>query len=473
MVKDSGRSLLHDQEDTLSETVVSEEGALYGVSREFERQVLDALDENDVSRLEALIRPYHAADIADFIQMLRPDDRRRFITATKTFLNPDILVELDDPIREEVLEALDTRDIAAAATDLDTDDALELIEDLDDEQQREVLRALPAGERAILEEGLTYPADSAGRMMQHEVVCVPPFWTVKETITFIREMEDMDMDYYDIYVVDPKHHPIGEIPLGKLLRSAPHKPVSEIMSVDLHPIPVTTDQEEVALTFQHYALVSAPVVDPTGRMVGMITVDDVVHVIKEEAEEDIMHLANVKESDLHAPIVTTAYWRMRWLFVTLLTSLLASLVISQFQDAIQKVTALAFLMPIAAALGGSAGMQVVTIIVRALATRTLRKGDTWRAVGKEVSVSLLVGTFFALSAGMVVAFWMHDLALSVVLFLGIFLNMLWAAFGGTLVPIFLDYLDLDPAVSAGPILMTTTDILGFAIFLGLATLLLL
>ncbi len=445
------------------------EESLYGASGEFKRQVLDALEMDAPYNLQVLLKDRHAADIADLIRLLRPDDRQRFLTAARFSLNPEVLVKIDDSLRFEVLEILGTRAVASAVAALNTDDALELVEGLDKEQQREILQAMPAAERTILEEALTYPEDSAGRMMQREMVSVPPFWTVQEAITFIHEMEDIATHYYDIYVIDPQHRPLGEIPLGRLLKHPLDQPVSEIMSTNLHLIPVTTDQEQVAFTFQHYALVSAPVIDTRGRMVGMITVDDVVNVINEEAEEDIMHLANVRESDFYAPVITTAYWRVRWLIVTLLTSLLASFVIAQFQGAIQQITALAFLMPISAAMGGSSGMQVVTIVVRALATRALRKGNTWRAVGKEVSVGFLVGGVLAITSASVVGLWMHNVELAIVLGVGILINMLWAAFAGTLVPIILDYLDLDPAVSAGPILMTTTDIFGFAIFLWLAT----
>ena len=446
---------------------------LYGASREFERQVLTVLEQNNRDDLQHMLAERHAADIADLILILRPDDRYRFLTAAKFFLNADTLAELDDSIRDNVLDILGLNVIAAAVTDLDTDDAVELIEDLTVEEQRQVLQAIPAGERAMLEEAMTYPLDSAGRMMQRDIVSVPPFWTVGETLSFIRETEGVTNKYYDIYVVGNKHKLIGKVPLGILLKHSADIVLSTIMVTDLHPIPVATDQEKVAHIFQHYALVSAPVIDSIGHIVGMITVDDVVHVIHEEAEEDIMHLANVRESDFYVPVVTTAYWRMRWLVVTLLTSLMASIVIAQFQGAIQQMTALAFFMPIGAAMGGAAGMQVVTIVVRALATQALRQGHTWRAIRKEVSVSLIVGGSFALVAGLIVGFWMHNIKLAWVLSLGIFFNMLWAAFAGTLVPIVLDHFDLDPAVSAGPILMTTTDILGFAIFLGLATLILL
>lgn len=459
--------------DSLSADGLIDEESLYGASRELQTQVLELLDQEDIFHLHEIMEEFHAADIADLIRSLRPDDRYRFLQATKRFISPDVLSELDPSVREDVFEVLGTRAIAAAVTDLETDDALEIIEEMDPLQQQEVLNAIPADERAILEEVLTYPEQSAARLMQTEVVCVPPFWTTEQAIDFIRNNQDLANNFYDIYVVDPKNHPIGKIPVATLLKQPLDRSVEEIMSSDLHLITVTRDQEEVAMAFRHYALVSAPVVDTTGRIVGMITVDDIVHVINEEAEEDILLMANVSESDFNESIWTTSYWRIRWLVVTLLSSLLASLVISHFQTSIQHITALAFLMPIVAAMGGSSGMQVVTITVRALSTRLLKEGDTFRAVRKEIYVGLIMGALFAIIGGCLTYLWVDDAALGVILGAGLLLNMLWAALAGTVVPIILEKLDLDPAISAGPILITTTDILGFAIFLGLATLFLL
>lgn len=462
------------ERDLLSEEASKSEGQkLYGASDNLRERTLTALSTQDSASLSTLLEEEHAADIADLIRVLKTEDRRLFLESVRFTLPSEVLSELDESVREEVFEILGTSSLAVAVTDLNTDDALDLIEDLDVEQQKEILRAVPAGERAILEEGLGYPEESAGRLMQQEVVCVPPFWTVGEAISFIRDTDEVSDSLYTIYVVDPRHHPVGEIALSTLFKHPLDTQLSDIMSVDIRLIPVMEDQEKVGHLFRHYALVSAPVVDASGRIVGMITFDDVLTVIEEEAEEDLMLISKVSESDFYEPVMTTAHWRARWLIVILLTTLLASLVISYFEATLQQITALAFLLPINSAMGGSSGMQVVTVVVRALATNSLRDHDTWRAVGKEISVSLLIGSFFALFTGGVVTLWLNDWPLGIILGLGLFCNMVWAAFAGTLIPIIIHRLKLDPAISAGPILATTTDIFGFAIFLGLATLFLL
>jgi magnesium transporter len=450
----------------------NQDETLYGVSKKLEQEIEEALDQNNFAQVQGLIENLHAADVADLIKSLKADHRRYFIEAIKDTINPDILAELEDSIRREVFEVLGVQGIAEAVSDLESDDALDVIQDLEDKEKEEVLKAIPAVERAIIEEVLTYPEDSAGRLMQREMVCVPTFWTAGEAVAFIRSGIDLPENFYTIYVVDPRHHPIGEIALSKLLKHPSDTPVSKIMDSDLHEIPVIKDQEEVAALFRHYGLVSAPVIDASGRIVGMITVDDVVDVIEQEAEEDIMLMAKVSESDFNAPLMTISYWRIRWLIITLVNTLLASFVISQFQASIQKITALSFLMTINAAMGGNSGMQVVTIVVRALATRTLREGDTWRAVIKEVAVGLVTSGFFSIVLGTIAAFWSHDIYLGIILAVALICNMLWAAFAGTILPIFIDRLGLDPAISAGPILTTTTDVFGYAVFLGLATILL-
>lgn len=465
MVHNSDAPFLHEEEQR--------DESLYGATKELQHEVLKALSHHDVEHLNRIVENSHAADIADLILVLKPDDRYAFTLAAKQFISPEILSNLDLSVRDEVFDILGTRAIAAAVTDLETDDALELIEELDAEQQQEILNAIPADERAILEEVLTYPEGSAGRMMQTEVVCVPPFWSTKQVIDFIRENPEISPNFYDIYVVDPKNHPIGKVSLAVLLKQPLEKSVEDLMDHDLHLISVSRDREEVAMAFGHYNLVSAPVIEPSGRIVGMITVDNIVEVINEEAEEDMMLMANVSESDFGENIWTTSYWRIRWLIVSLLSSLLSALVISHFQASIQQITALAFLMPIAASMGGSSGMQVVTITVRALSNRILREGNIFRSVMKEIYVGIIIGCFFAISTGILTAFWVDSVAMGVILGAGLVLNILWGAFSGVIVPIILEKLDLDPAISAGPIIITTTDIFGFAIFLGLATLFLL
>ncbi|MCE2951826.1 MAG: magnesium transporter [Alphaproteobacteria bacterium] len=432
-------------------------------------QALHALEEGNHEALISLATDYHAADVADLLEALTSDDRRAFLDIVKFDLPAEVVSELDESVREEVFEILGPAGVAAVMAELHTDDALDLLVDLDEDQQRDILSSVSAGDRALLEEGLSYPEDSAGRLMQQEIVCVPPFWTVAEAIDFVREMEAVSDNLYDIYVVDPSHQPIGGISVGSLLKNPLDVKVSDVMRTDIHPLQVTEDQERVAHLFRRYALVSAPVVDENGRIVGMITFDDVITVIDEEAEEDLLLMANVGESDFHAPVLTTAYLRTRWLLVTLFDVLVSAVVIAYFEPSIQAITALAFLMPIGANLSGSFGMQVTTVMVRALATNAVRETDTWRAVGKEVRVALIVGGGFAICCGGLASLWLMDSALGMVLAASLFLDMIWAAFAGALVPIVIDRFKLDPAISSGPIITTSTDIFGFAIFLGLAT----
>ncbi len=453
-------------EDSLKEN-------LFGVSEELVQAISSALENKDDPKIQALIKDLHAADVSDLIISLNPESRKQFVSTIKDSLNPDVLANLDIPTRVQVLKMLGPNLIAEALKSLASDDALEVLSSLGKEHQAKVLQSLPSRERAMFEKFLSYPKDSAGRLMQRELVCVPPFWTVSETINFIKNYHDLPEHFYTIYIIDPRHHPLGEISLSLLLRQQEETVVSDIMSQDMRSILVTKDQEEVAFAFRHYGLVSAPVIDETGRIVGMITVDDVVDVIGEEVEEDILHIAKVHELHVNESVTNTAYWRIRWLIITLVNTLIASFVIAQFQVSIQKMTALSFLMTINAAMGGNSGMQVVTIVVRAIATRQLRESDIWRSVSREVFVSLITGTFFAFLLGSIAAFWVNDIWLGIILAVALFCNMLWAAFAGTMLPILIHRLGLDPAVSAGPILTTTTDVFGYAIFLGLATLILL
>jgi len=441
---------------------------LYGVSQDTIRAFEEALEGEDKKQVRHLITPLHSADVAIVIEYLSPTLRHNLIEFLRPHFDPEILAQLNETIREEVVEQLGTADIAKAISKLESDDALALIEYLDEDQRKEILKSIPQAERVILEEVLTYPEDSAARLMQRETVCVPEFWTVKETLEYIAEEKNLPEQFYDIFVIDPKHTPLGEVSLSLLLRQPPSTKIKDIMLVDIKPIPAFMDQEEVALLFRKYGLVSAPVVDEGGRIIGMITVDDVVDVIEEEAEKDIMLLSRVAESDFYEPLLSTSYSRIRWLVISLLSTLLAVTVISQFQHTIEKMVALAVLMPINAAMSGNAGMQVVTVTVRALATRELGGANMRRAIWKETIVGLINGVVFGGVMGSIAAFWFADPALGMVLGGALVFNMVWAAVWGVILPILIDEMGMDPAISAGPFLTTTTDLLGFAIFLGLA-----
>lgn len=447
-----------------------ENEALYGVSQETIRALEEALEDGDNARVGRLIEPFHAADVAVVIEYLSPSLRHDFIEYLRPNFDPEMLSYLNETVCEEVVEQLGMQDLAEAITGLKSDDAVALIEDLDEQQQKEILDFIPMGERLILEEVLTYPEDSAARLMQWEVVCVPNHWTVGETIRYINENKNLPEKFYGLFVIDSQQHPIGEVPVSLLLRYTPSTKLTDIMSVDIKRIPALMDQEEVALLFRKYGFVFAPVVDEKGRIVGMITVDNVVDVIEEEAEEDIMLLSRVTESDFFEPLLSTAYSRIGWLLITLLNTLVAVVVISQFQETIEKMVALAVLMPISAAMSGNAGMQVVTVTVRALANRELGGTNMSRAIWKESLVGVINGVVFGAMMGSIAAFWFADSALGMVLGGALIFNMVWAAVGGVLLPIVIDKMGMDPAISAGPFLTTTTDLLGFATFLGLATL---
>ena len=447
-----------------------QEDDVLGVSQETIRSLEDALEEHQFDRVREIIADLHAADIAVVISYLSPEVREDLVDLLRPQFNAEILNYLDESLRVEVADRIGMRELAKALKNLESDDALEIIEGLEEHQQIAVLKGIPAGERVILEEVLTYPEDSAARMMQREIVCVPSFWTVSQTIEFIAKEEDFPDAFYEVFVVDPKHTPVGTVPLGQLFRHPKKSKIAEIMDRDVKKIPATMDQSEVAMLFRKYGMVAAPVVDEADRIIGMITVDDVVDVIDEEAEKEILHLSRLTESDFYSPVFETSYSRLRWLLFTMINTILAATVISQFEDTIQNMVALAILMPITAAMGGNSGMQVITVTVRALATKELGSTNMWRVINKEMLVGLLNGIFCGFLLGGLAGLWFHELSLGIVLSAAMVFNMLWAACAGTILPIMIDRMGWDPAISAGPLLTTTTDVIGFSVFLGLAKL---
>jgi magnesium transporter len=458
-----------EDRETVVETVDEEE--LYGPSEELLENVSAALAEGDIPQVEALIEDLHPADVADLIEHLEPDERKLFVDITRHVIEAETISHLDETVRDEVVEQLGPEAVAEVVGELDTDDAVELLEDLEPERQQEVLESMPAEDRVLLQQSLTFPEDSAGRLMQRELVAVPSHWTVGETIDFLRSAKDLPDDFYDLFVVDPAHKPLGSVPLSRVLRSPRTTKLTDIMDEELRLVPADTDQEAVAYLFKQYALVSAPVVDEAGRLIGVVTVDDVVRVIDEEAEEDLMKIVGASDTDFHAPAHMIAWQRVRWLVVTLINTMIAATVISQFQDTIQHLVALAVLMPIVAAMGGNAGVQVITVTVRALATRDITpQSNVLRIIGKELLVGFLNALVFAAILGVVAAIWFGHVELGLVLAGAMIFNMIWAGFAGTLIPLVMDRLGFDPAIGAGPFLTTTTDVLGFFSFLGLATL---
>lgn len=443
-----------------------------------ETLVVDAMQAGEVERVRDIVAELHYADFADLLERLSRDDRGQLITIVKDIFDPEVLSELDETIREHVLEVLGVRRAANAIQELDSDDALLVLQEMDEDRQKELLDQIPHLERSFIEEGLSYPEDSAGRLMQREVVTVPGQWNVGQCIDYIRRRADDEVNelpsiFYDIFVIDTRHHPIGAMSLSALLRSRRQTPVSEVMEQDMHEIDVTTDQEDIAFLFRQRDLVSAPVVDSDGRLVGAITIDDVVDVIHEEHEEDIMRMGGVIEDDLYQASISTARARFSWLVVNLMTAILASMVIGMFDATIQEIVALAVLMPIVASMGGNAGTQTLTVTVRALATKELTASNAFRVIFKEAIVGCFNGLAFALLSGVVAWLWFGNPTLGGVIASAMVINMIVAGLAGTTIPIFLERIGVDPAIASSVFLTTVTDVVGFFAFLGLAALFLL
>jgi len=440
---------------------------LYGLTDDLVRDIKLAAQEGWTEDIPSLVDGLHAADLADLLEQLSAAERVVVIGGIGDKLDAEVVSHLDETVREEVLGMLDTEQLTAVIADLESDDAIDLIENLDEAEQREILQAIPVGERVLYEEALAWPEDSAGRLMRREVVAVPAVWTVGETIDYMRSDAEMPDDFYDLIVVDPSHKPIGMLPLSRLLRTKRPVAVTEVMGEDFRPIPVTMDQEDVAFLFRQYGLVEAPVVEESGRLVGVITVDDVVHVIEEEHEEDMMRLGGVGEDDYYSAVVATTRSRFSWLLLNLATAILASLVIALFDAAIEKVVALAVLMPIVASMGGNAGTQTLTVTVRALATRELTASRALRTVAKESMVGFINGVLFAVLMGVVAWLWFGNPTIGGVLAVAMVLNLLVAGLAGTLIPLAMDRWGADPAVASAVFLTTVTDVVGFFVFLGL------
>ncbi|TQV77940.1 magnesium transporter [Denitrobaculum tricleocarpae] len=439
-----------------------------GLSMELVFAVQDALAEERVTEIEDLVPGLHEADAADLLETLNRDERKLLVEILGSTFDPEILPNLDVSVREEVIEWLGPTGLARAVTELDSDDAVEVFEDLDEEFQHRILSQLPQAHRMILEEGLSYPEDSAGRLMQREFVVIPSAWTVGETIDYMRAAKDLPDDFYDLYIVNPKHHPIGFLPLSRVMRTKRHVRLTEFMETDLKTIPLTMDQEDVAYLFRQYGLVSAPVVDDAGRLLGVITVDDVVHIIDEEAGDDIMKMGGVSEPDLYSAVLDTTKARFTWLVVNLLTAILASLVISLFDATIEQIVALAVLMPIVASMGGNAGTQTLTVAVRSLAMKDLTEANATRFIGKELLIGTINGVLFAVLAGGVTWLWFESLSLGIVIAAAMVINMVVAGLSGTLIPLGLEKVGVDPAIASSVFLTTVTDVIGFFAFLGLA-----
>jgi magnesium transporter len=453
---------------------MSAEGdALDEVTPNLIERIEDALAEDSRDEVRALLAGLSAAGQAHVLEQVSEHQREALIGILKKDLDPEALTELDQEVLEEVLEQLDSREIAAAAHQLEADDAAFILEVLPEDQRRAVLAELPADERADIERALSYPEDSAGRLMQRSLVKVPQSWSVGRVIDYCREAGDLPDDFYDLFVIDRSGRLRGSVPLGRMMRTKRPVPILDIVDPDIPSVPVTADQAEVAHLFRDQNLVSCPVVDGKGRLVGVIMVDDVVDVIDEEAEEDLLKMGGVGTDDMHANPVRTVRLRGVWLAVNLLTAVITSRVIGQFEGAIEKIVVLAVLMPIVASMGGNAGTQTVTVAVRALAMGELTRANALRFIGKEFAVGGLNGIIFATLMGTAVVLWYHDWRLGAVIGAAMICNLVAASLAGTLIPIGLQKFGVDPAVSSTVFLTTVTDVIGFMAFLGLATIFLL
>jgi len=447
---------------------------VFGVGPELVRDVEAALEAGDAAALRSLGAPLHAADLADLLEMLSRDGRRQAVEWLGSDFDPETLAELEGQVLEDVLAAMSPEALARTVVELDSDDAVHVLENLDEDRRQQVLDAVPAPERLAAAEALAYPEESAGRLMQRDFVAVPAYWTVGQVIDYCRQTPDLPEDFYEIYLVEASYRPVGQVTLARLLRTPRHVILRQIVEGELQDVPVDMDQEEVALLFRQYRLASAPVVDPSGRMVGVITFDDVAEVIEEETEEDMLRLSGLaSQADARDPVLRTVRNRFAWLLVNLGTALVAANVIGLFGESIERMVALAVLMPIVASMGGNAGTQALTVTVRALALRELTSGNALRVVGKEVLVGVLNGTIFAALLGTIAGLWFANPLLGAVIGIAMVVNLVTAGLFGTLVPLACNRLGVDPSVAASVFLTTITDVIGFLAFLGLATLVLL
>jgi magnesium transporter len=459
-----------EAEEDLEDLALEED---YSLNPAYVPMVVDALDRGDTERLRELLGALHPADVADLMGFLSADDREELVPHLDPEILGEVLTELDDEIREEILEHVPSQVLAKALGEMESDDAADVVDDLEDDKRAQVLAAMPEVERAAIETTLAYEDETAGRLMQREVVAAPQFWTVGHAIDYLRrEGEELPELFFDVYVVDPAYKPVGACPVSHLLRASRDTPLAQIME-QVTEIPVDMDQEEVAYIFDKYRLISAPVVEPGGRLVGQITVDDIVGVIQEETEEDILALAGVSDAGRDADFLGIVRSRLPWLAVNLVTEAIAVLVIGPFQPMIAKIAVLVMLLPIVSSLGGNAGTQALTVAVRAIATRELNAANALRIIGRELIVGLLNGAAIGFLLGGGLFLWVHDLKLSLVVFLAIIANLFVAALGGILAPIVLERFGRDPAVSSSVVVTFMTDFFGFLALLGIAALILL
>ena len=446
---------------------ISDKKVNFEFNKEFINVFSKKIKDNDTEFLNKTLKELHPADSADIIENLVPENRSKLIELEGFNLDPEIFIELNESIQTEVFILLSTESIANILKRLESDNALKIIENLDEKKKLTVLNKLPPKDRFLLEEGLSYPVDSAARIMQREFTAIPSDWSVGQTIDYLRESKDLPEEFLEIFIIDNNFKPIGTVPSSKVLRAARESKMNSIMNEMQVLIPVNMDKEEVGHIFENYNLVSAGVVDKGNKLVGMITGDDVFTVLKEEAEEDVLRLAGVGDEEITDSILQKTKRRFNWLLLNLFTALLATWVISRFGASIEQMVALAFLMPIVASMGGNAGMQTLAVTIRALATKELSSGNINQIVTKEFVIGILNGIIFAIITGVIVQLWFKEFNLSILIGVSMILNMIVAGLFGILVPISLKKFNIDPAIASSVFVTTITDVIGFLSFLGL------
>jgi magnesium transporter len=438
-------------------------------NKEFINTFSEKIENGNIEFINQTLKDLHEADVANLIENLNPGTRIKLIELESFNINPEIFIELNESIQSEVLQLLSIESIIKIIKRLESDNAIKILENLEKDTKYKVLDKLPPKDKFLLEEGLSYPEDSAARIMQREFTAVPSNWTVGQTIDYLREDKDLPEEFLEIFIVDNDFKPIGTVPSSRVLRTSRDLKMNSIMIEMPVLISANMDQEEVGHTFENYNLVSAGVVNKNNKLVGMITADDVVTVVQEEAEEDVLRLAGVGDEEITDSVMLKTKRRFNWLLLNLFTALLATWVISNFGASIEQMVALAFLMPIVASMGGNAGMQTLAVTIRAIATKELSKTNFNRVVGKEFLIGILNGIIFAIITAVIVQLWFKQLNLSLLIGVSMILNMIVAGLFGILVPVSLKKLNIDPALASSVFVTTITDVIGFLSFLGLGS----
>jgi len=448
---------------------IPEKKVNFEFNKEFINVLSNKIKDNDTAFLNRTLKELHPSDSADLIENLIPENRIKLIEIEGFNLDPEIFIELNESIQTEIFILLSTESIVNILRRLESDNALKILENLDEKKKNTVLDKLPPKDRFILQEGLSYPEDSAARIMQREFTAIPSNWSVGQTIDYLRENKDLPEEFLEIFIVDSDFKPIGTVPSSKVLRASRDSKMNLIMSEMPVLIPVNMDKEEVGRIFENYNLISAGVVDKTNKLVGMITGDDVVTVVKEEAEEDVLRLAGVGDEEITDSVLKKTKRRFNWLLLNLFTALLATWVISKFGATIEQMVALAFLMPIVASMGGNAGMQTLAVTIRAIATKELSSGNLTQIVTKEFIIGVLNGIIFAAITSLIVQLWFKEINLSILIAVAMVLNMMVAGLFGILVPVSLKKFNIDPAIASSVFVTTITDVIGFLSFLGIGS----